>query len=76
MSEFSRGCRPMLAVAIRVMSGYGTPSIEAASFGARPCCESAGYSSIPASPVESLDPLIVEHEFRDRARDIGVAHQR
>jgi hypothetical protein len=38
--------------------------------------ESAANSSILTRPVESLDPFMVEHEFRDRARDICVAHQR
>ena len=38
--------------------------------------ESAANSSVLTRPVESLDPFMVEHEFRDRARDICVAHQR
>jgi hypothetical protein len=38
--------------------------------------ESAANSSTPTRPLESLDPFMVEHKFRDRARDIYVAHQR
>jgi hypothetical protein len=38
--------------------------------------ESAANSSILTRPAKLLDPFMVEHEFRDRARDICVAHQR
>jgi hypothetical protein len=38
--------------------------------------ESAANSSVLTRPVESLDIFLVEHEFRDRARDICVVHQR
>ena len=38
--------------------------------------ESAANPSILTGPAKSLDPFMVEHEFRDRARDICVAHQR
>jgi hypothetical protein len=38
--------------------------------------ESAANSSILILPFESPDPFMVEDEFRDRARDIFIAHQR
>jgi hypothetical protein len=38
--------------------------------------ESAAHSSTLTRPLESLDPFMVEHKFRDRARDICVAHER
>ena len=58
---------------IPIEGGFGTPSISSRALSARPCVE---ISYQLADPVESLDPFMVEHEFRDRARDICIAHQR
>jgi hypothetical protein len=38
--------------------------------------QSTGSSSVPTRSVKSLDTFMVEHEFRDRARNICVPHQR
>ncbi|SRR5258705_7178621 len=48
----------------------------AASWAQGRAYQSAANSWIPTRPIESLDPFMAEHEFRDRARDICVAHQR
>src|SRR5882724_6364159 len=60
----------------RRMSGYGTPSIGSRKLAQGRAYESAANPSILTRRIESLDPFMVEHEFRDRARDICVAHQR
>ena len=61
---------------VRIMMVLECLRSGAASLAQDRAYESAADSSGLTRQVESLDPFMVEHEFRDRSRDISVAHQR